>query len=73
MKLLIRMTILLFPLLSFASAKEYFALSSSGGISLGSYQAGRLYYQNYFLMMNGLAVSPSVFTGASAGSINSLP
>lgn len=72
MKLLIKIGILLFPLLSFAGAKEYFALSSSGGISLGSYQAGRLYYQNYFLMINGLAFSPSVFTGASAGSINSL-
>jgi predicted acylesterase/phospholipase RssA len=49
-----------------------FALSSSGGVSLGNYQAGRLYYQNQLILENNSTVSPSVYTGASAGSINSL-
>lgn len=55
-----------------AQAEHYFALSSSGGISLGNYQAGRLYYQNYFLLSNHSSYRPSIYTGASAGSINSL-
>lgn len=57
---------------SLAQTKSYFALSSSGGISLGSFQAGRLYYQNYFLKENQLKFRPSIYTGSSAGAINSL-
>lgn len=55
-----------------SSEKKYFALSSSGGISLGNFQAGRLFYQNITLISNGLPYIPSVFTGASAGSINAV-
>lgn len=59
-------------LLNHSHALDYFAQSSSGGVSLGNYQSGRIFYQNYLIKKGMISAFPTVFTGASAGSINSL-
>ncbi len=48
------------------------ALVLSGGVSLGSYQAGYLYYTSQLFQANKTLFKPKVITGTSAGGINSL-
>lgn len=48
------------------------SVTLSGGASLGSYQAGYLYYLSRFLTLNPSTFELKVVTGASAGSINGL-
>lgn len=76
LKVFLYYILVLFPWLVFAKAQTAkgpvkFVLSASGGISLGSYQAGQLYYQSLFLKVNNEMATPAIITGASAGSINS--
>ncbi len=47
-------------------------LTVSGGVSLGSFEAGYLYYLFETLKLNPGLADPRVFTGASAGSANAL-
>jgi predicted acylesterase/phospholipase RssA len=49
-----------------------FAMSVSGGVSLGAYQAGLLYDEVQLLRKNSDRVKPVIFTGSSAGGINAL-
>ena len=49
-----------------------FSLTSSGGVSLGAYQAGYLYYLSEVIKMNPELFRLRVVTGSSAGTINSL-
>ncbi len=48
------------------------ALTASGGVSLGAYQGGFLYYLTETLKANPDLAEYSILTGASAGMINSL-
>ncbi len=48
------------------------AVTVSGGVSLGAYEAGYLYYMTEVVKRNPKFLEPRVLTGASAGSINSL-
>lgn len=48
------------------------SLTVSGGVSLGSYEAGYLYYLMLASKLNPQLLDPRVFTGASAGSVNAL-
>ena len=48
------------------------SLTISGGVSLGAYQAGYIYYTSEMLRSNHLGVDLKLVTGASAGAINSL-
>jgi predicted acylesterase/phospholipase RssA len=48
------------------------AVTVSGGVSLGAYQAGFLYYLSETIKKNPELVEYQVLTGASAGMINSL-
>lgn len=52
-----------------AAAKYGMGLVASGGVSLGAYQGGFLYYATYFNQLNP-NVEIKLVTGASAGSIN---
>lgn len=54
--------------------EKNFAMTTSGGVSLGSYKAGFLYYIDQFQNLNGMSENDRVdqLTGASAGAINSL-
>lgn len=65
---------LIFLVLSTQSfAIHYFSQTTSGGVSLGAYQAGYLYYLSTQLKKEkSIAFESDVFTGASAGGINSL-
>lgn len=47
-------------------------LTVSGGVSLGSFEAGYLYYLFETLKLNPGLSEPRIFTGASAGSANAL-
>ncbi|HEX6246072.1 MAG TPA: patatin-like phospholipase family protein, partial [Polyangiales bacterium] len=47
-------------------------LTVSGGVSLGSFEAGYLYYMFETLKLNPGLTEPRIFTGASAGSANAL-
>ncbi|MEW5740593.1 MAG: patatin-like phospholipase family protein [Myxococcota bacterium] len=47
-------------------------LTVSGGVSLGSFEAGYLYYVFETLKLNRNLAEPRIFTGASAGSVNAL-
>ena len=47
-------------------------LTVSGGVSLGSFEAGYLYYLFETLKLNPGLAEPRIFTGASAGSANAL-
>ena len=55
-----------------AAPKVPLALTSSGAVSLGSYQAGYHYYAVEFLKLNKHLFDVKVVTGASAGAINAL-
>jgi hypothetical protein len=67
-----------FPLYGFAQAtksgapkeQDALSLSVSGGISLGSYMAGYLYYATEFVKNNPTRLAVKSVTGASAGSVN---
>lgn len=48
------------------------SLTTSGGVSLGAYQAGYLYYLVEVAKLNPELFAPRVVTGSSAGTINSL-
>ena len=48
------------------------AITISGGVSLGAYEAGVVYYLVEFLRKNPGLLDARVFTGASAGSMNAL-
>lgn len=48
------------------------SMTVSGGVSLGSYEAGYLYYLMLAAKLNPQLLDPRVFTGASAGSVNAL-
>jgi predicted acylesterase/phospholipase RssA len=47
-------------------------LTVSGGVSLGAFEAGYLYYLFETLKLNPGLAEPRIFTGASAGSANAL-
>lgn len=47
-------------------------LTVSGGVSLGAFEAGYLYYLFETLKLNPELAHPRIFTGASAGSANAL-
>jgi predicted acylesterase/phospholipase RssA len=46
------------------------SITISGGVSLGSYEAGLVYYVVEGMRLNPAAATPRVVTGASAGSVN---
>jgi predicted acylesterase/phospholipase RssA len=54
------------------SVPPLMGLTVSGGVSLGSFEAGYLYYLFETLKLNPGLADPRVFTGASAGSANAL-
>lgn len=58
--------------LAAAAPRVPLALTSSGAVSLGSYQAGYHYYAVEFLKLNKHLFDVKVVTGASAGAINAL-
>jgi predicted acylesterase/phospholipase RssA len=53
-----------------ASRVAPLALTISGAVSLGAYEAGFLYYLSEFLKLNPHSAELKVVTGASAGSLN---
>jgi predicted acylesterase/phospholipase RssA len=66
---------LLFLILTKAAAQSPpipVALVLSGGVSLGAYQAGYLYYSAHLFQDNPQLFDPKLITGTSAGGINSL-
>jgi hypothetical protein len=46
------------------------SITISGGVSLGSYEAGLVYYVLEAMRLNPTAATPRMVTGASAGSVN---
>ncbi|MFL5450947.1 MAG: patatin-like phospholipase family protein, partial [Myxococcales bacterium] len=52
------------------SAQPPASITISGGVSLGSYEAGLVYYLVETMRLNPAAATPRVVTGASAGSVN---
>jgi len=46
------------------------SITISGGVSLGSYEAGLVYYVVETMRLNPMAATPRMVTGASAGSVN---
>ncbi|MBK7892948.1 MAG: patatin-like phospholipase family protein [Bdellovibrionales bacterium] len=48
------------------------ALTLSGGVSLGAYQAGSLYYSSLVLRENPMLLQTRLMTGSSAGALNAL-
>src|SRR4051812_50145042 len=52
------------------SAQPPASITISGGVSLGSYEAGLVYYLVEAMRLNPAAATPRVVTGASAGSVN---
>jgi hypothetical protein len=46
------------------------SITISGGVSLGSYEAGLVYYVVEAMRLNPAAATPRIVTGASAGSVN---
>ncbi|HET9595679.1 MAG TPA: patatin-like phospholipase family protein, partial [Anaeromyxobacteraceae bacterium] len=46
------------------------SITISGGVSLGSYEAGLVYYAVEAMRLNPAAATPRIVTGASAGSVN---
>jgi Patatin-like phospholipase len=48
------------------------SITISGGVSLGSYEAGLVYYVVEAMRLNPAAATPRIVTGASAGSVNGL-
>src|SRR5688572_14226371 len=74
--------VVIVPAISFADAPSVpsappaippiLGLTVSGGVSLGSFEAGYLYYLFETLKLNPGLTEPRIFTGASAGSANAL-
>lgn len=52
------------------SAQPPASITISGGVSLGSYEAGLVYYVVEAMRLNPAAATPRLVTGASAGSVN---
>src|SRR3954452_9069012 len=52
------------------SAQPPASITISGGVSLGSYEAGLVYYAVEAMRLNPSAATPRMVTGASAGSVN---
>src|SRR3954468_10051442 len=52
------------------SAQPPASITISGGVSLGSYEAGLVYYVVETMRLNPAAATPRVVTGASAGWVN---
>src|SRR3954452_21391497 len=52
------------------SAQPPASITISGGVSLGSYEAGLVYYVVETMRLNPAAAVPRMVTGASAGSVN---
>ncbi|BDG04732.1 patatin-like phospholipase family protein [Anaeromyxobacter oryzae] len=52
------------------SAQPPASITISGGVSLGSYEAGLIYYVVEAMRLNPAAARPKIVTGASAGSVN---
>ena len=52
------------------SAQPPASITISGGVSLGSYEAGLVYYVVEAMRLNPSAATPRIVTGASAGSVN---
>src|SRR5436305_11102764 len=52
------------------SAQPPASITISGGVSLGSYEAGLVYYMVEVMRLNASAATPRMVTGASAGSVN---
>src|SRR3954469_12769020 len=52
------------------SAPPPASITISGGVSLGSYEAGLVYYVVEAMRLNPAAATPRIVTGASAGSVN---
>jgi hypothetical protein len=48
------------------------SITTSGGVSLGGYQAGFLYYLTEVVKLNPGVFTPRILTGSSAGMINSV-
>ena len=48
------------------------SLTTSGGVSLGGYQAGYLYYFTEIIKRNPNFFDPKIITGSSAGTLNSV-
>ncbi|HET8540333.1 MAG TPA: patatin-like phospholipase family protein [Anaeromyxobacter sp.] len=46
------------------------SITISGGVSLGAYEAGLVYYTVEAMRLNPAAATPRIVTGASAGSVN---
>ncbi|HUL57780.1 MAG TPA: patatin-like phospholipase family protein [Anaeromyxobacteraceae bacterium] len=53
-----------------ARANAPASVTISGGVSLGSYEAGLLHYAIEAMRLNAAAATPRIVTGASAGSVN---
>lgn len=54
------------------TGRSALGLTVSGGVSLGAYEAGYLYYLSLLFKLNPEHFEPRIFTGASAGSANAL-
>ncbi len=52
------------------SAQPPASITISGGVSLGAYEAGLVYYTVEGMRLNPSAATPRIVTGASAGSVN---
>src|SRR5438105_11183147 len=52
------------------SAQPPASITISGGVSLGAYEAGLVYYVTEAMRLNPAAATPRIVTGASAGSVN---
>src|SRR4051812_11101209 len=52
------------------SAQPPASITISGGVSLGAYEAGLVYYVTEVMRLNPAAATPRMVTGASAGSVN---
>src|SRR3954471_894992 len=52
------------------AARPPASITISGGVSLGSYEAGLVYYVVEAMRLNPAAATPRIVTGASAGSVN---
>jgi len=71
-KILLVLTSLLVSSLALATEKIPVSITLSGGVSLGAYQAGFLYYTSQVFHENKNVFEPKLITGASAGGLNTL-
>ena len=56
----------------YATNKVPVSITLSGGVSLGAYQAGFLYYMSEVFHDNDVVFEPKLITGSSAGGLNTL-